>query len=73
MYDLFANLKVPNNLSMHWFNSASWTFVEFMYQQVQKTIIQTKQFAQFLTCSCDEVTTINNGSWILVHADVIDG
>jgi len=44
-----------------------------MYQQVQKTTIQTIQFAQFLACYCDEVTTICNGSWICVHAYVVDG
>jgi hypothetical protein len=39
-----------------------------MYQQVQKAIIQTIQFAQFLACTCDEAITIDNGSWICVHA-----
>jgi hypothetical protein len=39
MYDLFANLKVPNNLNMHWSDFANWTLVEFMYQQIQKAII----------------------------------
>jgi hypothetical protein len=39
MYDLFANLKVPNNPSMHGSNSTGSTFVKFMYQQVQKTTI----------------------------------
>jgi hypothetical protein len=34
MYELFANLKVPNNPNMHWSNSSSSTLVEFMYQQV---------------------------------------
>ncbi len=73
MYDLFSNFKVPNNLNMHWSDFASWTLVKFMYQQVQKPIIQTKQFAQFFACYCDEVTTIDYGSWIFVHAYVVDG
>jgi hypothetical protein len=62
MYDLFASLKVLNNPCMHWSNSIGSTFVEFMYQQVQKATIQTIQSAQFLACSCDEVTTIDYGS-----------
>jgi hypothetical protein len=73
MYDLFANLKVLNNLNMHWSDFVGWTLVEFMYQQVQKAIIQTIQFAQFLACSCDEVTTIDNGYWICLHAYVVYG
>ncbi len=44
-----------------------------MYQQVQKTIIQSIQSTQFLACSCDEVRTIDNGSWICVHAYVVVG
>ncbi len=31
IYDLFVSLKVPNNLSMHWFNSTGYTLVKFMY------------------------------------------
>jgi hypothetical protein len=34
MYDLLANLKVLDNPNMNWFNFDSWTFVEFIYQQV---------------------------------------
>jgi hypothetical protein len=44
-----------------------------MFQQVQKVIIQTIQSVQFLACSCDEVTTIDNGSWICVHAYMVYG
>jgi hypothetical protein len=73
MYDLFASLKVPNNPNMHWSNSIGSTLVEFMYQQVQKATIQTIQFAQFLACSSDGVTTIDNGSWICVRAYMVDG
>ncbi len=72
MYDLFASLKVLNNPCMHWSNSIGSTFAEFMYEQVQKAIIQTIQSAQFLAC-CDEVTSIDNGSQICVHAYVVDG
>jgi hypothetical protein len=40
MYDLFASLKVLNNPCMHWSNLTSSTLAKFMYQQVQKAIIQ---------------------------------
>jgi hypothetical protein len=44
-----------------------------MYKQVQKAIIQTIQFAQFLACYYDEVTTIDYGFWICVHAYLVYG
>ncbi len=43
-----------------------------MYMQVQDTIVKAIQSARFIACSCDEVTTIDNGSWICVHAYMVD-
>jgi hypothetical protein len=56
---------------MYWFNIASWVLVEFMYMQVQDTIVKAIQLAKFIVYSCDEVTTIDNGSWICVHAYMV--
>jgi hypothetical protein len=42
-----------------------------MYMQVQNDNVKAIQFAQFITCSCDEVTIINK-FWIFVHAYVVD-
>jgi len=36
--------------------------------QIQNATIKAIQSTQFTTCSYDEVTTIDNGSWICVHA-----
>ncbi len=69
---LFVNLRNPSNHAMHWFNTISWIFVEFMYSQLQSATIITIQFAQFITCSSDEVTIVDNNSWIYVHAYVVD-
>jgi hypothetical protein len=43
IYELFRSLNVPNNLSMHWFDNASWTLAEFMHMQVQEAIIKVIQ------------------------------
>jgi len=57
---------------MHWFDIIGWVLVEFMYMQVQDAIFKAIKSTIFLTCSCDEVTTIDNGSWICVHAYMVD-
>jgi hypothetical protein len=40
--------------------------------QVQDATIKAIQYARFIAYSCDEVTTISNGSWIYVHAYMVD-
>ncbi len=70
-YELFKSLNIPNNPSMHWSNNVGWTFVEFMHMQVQEAIVKAIQITQFIAMSCDEITTIDNGSWICIHAYVI--
>jgi hypothetical protein len=57
---------------MYRFDIVSWVLVEFMYMQVQDTTVKAIQSAIFITCSCDEVKTIDNGSWIYVHAYMVD-
>jgi hypothetical protein len=57
---------------MYWFDIDSWVLNEFMYMQVQNTTIKAIQSARFIACSCDEITTIDNGSWICVHAYMVD-
>jgi hypothetical protein len=41
--ELFKSLNVPNNLSMHGSEYASWTIVEFMHMQVQEIVIKVIQ------------------------------
>jgi hypothetical protein len=43
-----------------------------MYMQVQDTIVKAIQSTRVIACSCDEVTTIDNDSWICVHAYIVD-
>jgi hypothetical protein len=72
LYELFRSLAVPNNPSMHWYDIVGWVLAKFMYMQVQDTIVKAIQSTRFIACSCDEVTTIDNGSWICVHAYMVD-
>jgi hypothetical protein len=57
---------------MYRFDIVSWVLVEFMYMQIQDTTVKAIQSTRFIICSCDEVTTIDNGSWICVHAYMVD-
>jgi hypothetical protein len=72
LYELFRSLAIPNNPSMHWYDIVGWVLTKFMYMQVQDTIVKAIQSIRFITCSYDEVTTIDNGSWICVHAYMFD-
>jgi hypothetical protein len=42
-----------------------------MHIQVQEAIIKAIQITRFIVISCDEVTTIDYGSWICIHAYVV--
>jgi hypothetical protein len=72
LYELFKSLGIPNNPSMHWFDDVIWVLVEYMYMQVQDAILKAIKYTRFLTCSCDEDITIDNGSRICVHVYIVD-
>ncbi len=40
--------------------------------QIQNAIVKAIQSARFIAYPCDEVTTIDNDSWICVHAYMVD-
>jgi hypothetical protein len=40
---------------------------ECMFRQVEAKALETVQAARFISLSCDEVTLIDNGSWISIH------
>jgi hypothetical protein len=42
-----------------------------MHMQVQEATIKAIQATYFIVVSCDEVTTIDNGFWICIHAYVV--
>jgi hypothetical protein len=43
-----------------------------MYMQIQNATVIAIKSTQFIACSYDEVTTIDNESWICVHAYIVD-
>ncbi len=71
LYELFRSLNVLNNPSMHWSNTSGQAFVKFMHIQVQEVTIKANQIVRFIAILYDEVTMINSGLWILIHAYVV--
>jgi hypothetical protein len=65
--------KMLNNLGKHWINIIGWSMVEAMHDFVLWFICLVGQKAQFIFVSCDEMTTVDNQSWILTHVYVVEG
>jgi hypothetical protein len=68
---LFEFLEVPKIPKRHWSDNAGWTMVEAMYTQVLNKTRTTISAARYIALSCDEVSCIDNSSWISVHAYVV--
>jgi hypothetical protein len=68
---LYEFLNVPNFPIMHWSDNSGWIMVEFMYAEVRTTISRVFVGANYVALTCDKVSTIDNGSWISIHAYVV--
>lgn len=69
--ELYRFLQVPNNPSKHWSTSSGWEMADYMYEEVKGAIKNEISTARFVAMSADEVTTVDNGSWISVHAYIV--
>ena len=68
---LYEFLNVPNFPRMHWSDNSGWIMAEFMYAEVRTAISRVLVGANYVALTCDEVSTIDNGSWISIHAYVV--
>ena len=68
---LYEFLDVPNFPRMHCSDNFGWIMVEFMYAEVRIAISRVLVGANYVALTCDEVSTIDNGSWISIHAYVV--
>jgi hypothetical protein len=64
-------LSVPKLAKRDWSDSVGWMLAECMFRQVEAKVLDTVNSARFFSVSCDEVTSIDNGSWIRVHYFVV--
>ncbi len=55
-------------LKSRWSNIFSWIIAEFMHVKVVKKRKEVIVASNYFAITCDELTTINNVSWLSVHA-----
>jgi hypothetical protein len=70
---LLQFLGAPNYPRMHWFGNINWEMAIYMHEVVVNKIRNLVQNVQFISLSCDEVTTCDQQSWVLIHAYVAGG
>jgi hypothetical protein len=64
-------LGVPKLAKRHWSDGVGWMLAECMFRQVEAKTLETVRSSRFISLSCDEVTSIDNGSWISIHCYVV--
>jgi hypothetical protein len=73
MNKLLQFFDVKNYPKMHWSRSIGWEMTTYMHEVVVNKIQNLVQSAQFISFSCDEVTTCDQQSWVSIHAYVVEG
>jgi hypothetical protein len=64
---LFEFLAMPQKKKKSWSDIFGWTMAEFMHQVVIRAIRVVVQLAHYIALSYDEVSTMDNQSWLFVH------
>jgi len=69
--DLFDFLNLEKSPKMHWTNNSGRVMVQHMHG----IILEVTQFAigatQYVSFICDEASTIENQSWLLIHVYMV--
>jgi hypothetical protein len=68
---LYKFIRVPDCPAQHWCDSSGWQIAEYMYAELQLTMKKLVQEARYIAVTVDEVTTVDNGSWLSVHCYVV--
>jgi hypothetical protein len=68
---LFQLLKVKSVSKKHWFNTSGWGMVEVMHVVLLEVTKATFVVAPSIVVNVDEVTTIDNTQWLLIHLYVV--
>lgn len=64
---LFQFLDLFKMLHKQWNDTVGWTIVDCLHKQIEIAMKTTNQIVEYLSITCDEVTTIDTQSWINVH------
>jgi hypothetical protein len=71
MRGLLEQLGCPKLPIKHWSNTSGWEMAESLYSVVQNRTKVVVSGTKYLSLSCDEVITVDNQSWISIHAYVL--
>jgi hypothetical protein len=72
MSKLLQFLDVKDFPKTHWSNSIGWEMTSYMHELVVKKTKDLVQVARFISFSYDEVTTLDQQSWVSIHAYVVE-
>jgi hypothetical protein len=72
MKGLFQMLKVKFVSRKHWFDMLSWAMVEVMHELLLEATKATFVFATLIVINANELTTIDNTHWLLIHLFAVE-
>jgi len=64
--------EVPNFPNSHWSVSSGWEWATYMSEVIKEDLREIVNRSQFISLSLDEVTVIDNTSWVCIHVYVVD-
>jgi hypothetical protein len=64
-------LQVKNCPQKHWCDNTGWSMAEIVHNVVKAATADAVKAANFISISCDEVTSVDNQSWLSLHAYII--
>jgi len=67
----FKLLKVKNYPNKHWCDNIGWVMVEVLHSIVVQVMKLALDKANVFALSCNEFTSIDNYSWLSIHAYTI--
>ncbi len=68
---LYSFIAMLNNPKMNWLHNSSWIMVKFMFVQVTNAILAKVYVVNYVVLMSNEVNTVDYGSWISIHAYVM--
>jgi hypothetical protein len=71
--DLFHILNIKHTPKKHWNDSRNWGIVESMNNLLLQSSWNVVIVVNFIFVNVDEVTIINNASWIYIHLYIVHG
>ncbi len=68
---LFQFLDLLKMVHKQWSDIIGWTIADCLHKQIEIAMKITNQVVEYLSITCDELTTIDTQSWINIHTSVV--